>query len=115
MTFVCLYRWDEIKGGDELAPRGTTVPRERREKTENHNEETHDSSEITVELFDDCGETPRSHVEELPTPPHRPPVPSRRRVLVDGGQVTFGCVKELELEEGPEIIWAGEQELEQAF
>jgi len=84
-------------------------PRRRgREKTENHKGETHDSSEITVELFDDCSETPRSHVEELPTPPHRLPVPSRRRVLVDGGQVAFRCVKELELKEDSEIIWAGE-------
>ena len=47
--------------------------------------ETHNPSEITVELFNDRGETPRSHVEELPTPPHRPPVPSRRGVFVDGG------------------------------
>ena len=101
--------------GDALAPRGTTVPREKTEKTENQKEVTHDSSEITVELFDDCGETPRSHVEELPTPPHRPSVPSRRGVFVDGGQVTLRCVEELELKEGLEVARAGEQELEQTF
>jgi hypothetical protein len=104
-----------VKGCNEVAPRGTTVPRAKREKTGNRKEkETYDSSEITVELLDDCGETPRSHIEELPTPPHRPSVPSRRRVLVDGGQVACRCMEELELEEGLEITWTGEQEFEQA-
>lgn len=74
--------------------------------------ETHSSSEITVELFNDRGETPRSHVEEFPAPPHRPPVPSRRRVFVDRGQVTFRFVEELKLDEGSEIAWMGEEELE---
>jgi hypothetical protein len=73
------------------------------------NKQTYDSSEIPVELLDDCGETPGGHVEELPTPPHRLPVPSRRRVFVDGGQVAFCFVEELELDEGPEFAWAGKE------
>ena len=33
---------------------------------------------------------------------------------MDGGYVTFLFVEELELDEGSEIVWAGEEELEQA-
>jgi len=36
-------------------------------------------------------------------------------VFLDGGQVACRRVPKLELEEGPEIVWAGEEELEQAF
>ena len=69
--------------------------------------ETYDSGKVTVELFDNGGETSRGHVEELPASPHRLPVPSRRGVFVDGGQVAFWLVEELELEESSEIVGAG--------
>ena len=34
---------------------------------------------------------------------------------MDGGQVAFGFVEELELDEGPDLAWVGEEELEQAL
>ena len=96
-----------------MTSRGAAVPWGTREKTEGK-KRTHDTGEITVELFDDRSETPRGHVEELPTPPHRASIPSRRGVFLDGGQVACRRVPDLELEEGTEIVWAGEEELEQA-
>lgn len=75
---------------------------------------THDSSEVTVRLFNDSEETPRSQIEEFPTSSHRLPVPSRHGVFADGFEVALLFVEELELNEGSEIVRVGEEELEQA-
>jgi len=71
---------------------------------------THRPREVPLKLLNDRRETSAGHVQELPTPAHRRPIPSRGRMLLQRGDIALLLMVQPKLNKSPELEGVREEE-----